>query len=185
MKNREAKEGAEIKILDAASEDARGIREVQYEAWLATYPNDVIGITEDDVHARFKDSFEEKVKESEQLIAKHEDEKKYVVAKDHGRVIGFALAKKHADRNQLQAIYILPAYQGKGVGKRLWEEARTVFDTAKDTIVEVASYNTTAIMFYKSLGFEETGTEFRDERLKMKSGIILPEIRLIKKAGTP
>lgn len=171
-----------IEIVEASPEDARPIREVQYNTWLATYPNEEYGITLDDIHDRFKGSFDEKIKKSEETIRNLPEGQRYVVAKNNGRVIGFAISRKHEDKNQLHAIYVLPEFQATGIGKRLWEQACQIFDSTKDTVVEVASYNSPAIEFYKKLGFEETGKEFTDENFKMKSGAILPETILVKKA---
>jgi ribosomal protein S18 acetylase RimI-like enzyme len=90
---------------------------------------------------------------------------------------------KYPDKNNLQAIYVLPGHQGKGIGSNLWAEALKFFDSTKDTTVEVVEYNSNAIDFYKRLGFEETGKKLANERLRMKSGSILPEIELVIKVS--
>lgn len=53
----------------------------------------------------------------------------------------------------------------------------------KGITVEVATYNTNAIEFYKRLGFEDTGKRFSNERLKMKSSAVLPEMEMVIKAN--
>jgi ribosomal protein S18 acetylase RimI-like enzyme len=180
MDKKEREKVPSIEIVEAIPEDARAIREVQYKTWLATYPNEEHGITEDDVHDRFSGSFDdEKIKEREERIKNISEGQKYFVAKSEGQVVGFAISSKREDINQLNAIYVLPEFQGTGVGKKLWEQARQIFDPSQDTIVEVASYNLPAIEFYKKLGFIETGEIFTDENFKMKSGATLPETRLI------
>lgn len=75
----------------------------------------------------------------------------------------------------------LPEYQGLGLGRVLWEEAKKIFDSQKDIIVHVASYNNKAINFYKKLGFVSTGKIFFDERFKMRNGAIIPELEMIIK----
>ena len=74
---------------------------------------------------------------------------------------------------------MLPEYQGKGVGKLLWKEAQRHFNAEKDIIVEVATYNTRAIRFYEHLGFIDTGRRLKNEKLKMKSGVTVPEREMI------
>ena len=160
-----------------------GTIEVQYKTWLATYPNQKLGITVDDIEYRNKDAFSgERLKKREKLITNPEPNEKYIIAKDENKVVGICYGIVKEDRNQLQAIYILPEYQGKGVGTKLWNEIILFLDRTKDIYVEVADYNEKAIGFYKKLGFVDTGRRFSDERFRMKSGTILPEMEMVKKA---
>ncbi|MEY2664839.1 MAG: hypothetical protein RIT04_647 [Candidatus Parcubacteria bacterium] len=167
-----------IQITSATREDLPGMQEVFYRSWLATYPNEELGITTEDIEDRFKDSFTEEcfAKRWERIQnAKNEE---LFLAKIDGVVIGVCRVVKHTDRNQLQAIYILPEYKGKGIGTLLWDEVKKVIDPNLDTVVEVATYNTPAIAFYAKLGFEDTGRRFTDERFKLKSGAVIPEMEM-------
>jgi ribosomal protein S18 acetylase RimI-like enzyme len=107
----------------------------------------------------------------------------YFVAKVNGKVVGFCFVTKNEERNQLSAIYILPEFQGKGLGKSLWESASSFIDTSKDTFVDVVTYNTQAIEFYKKLGFVDTGRRWSEEKFKMKSGGVLPEMEMVIRAN--
>lgn len=172
----------DIKICVPKLEDARGTIEVQYKAWLTTYPDEKAGITTDDIEHRYKDAFTgERMKKREKLITSPESNEKYIVAKDGNKVVGMCYAVVQENKNQLQAIYILPEYQGKGIGTKLWDAILSFFDKTKDIYVEVADYNYKAIGFYKKLGFTDTGRRFSDERFRMKSGAILPEMEMILK----
>jgi ribosomal protein S18 acetylase RimI-like enzyme len=170
----------EIRIAPADPEDAQGMAEVFYKTWLATYPNKKAGITTDDIEDRFKDSFTEEslAKRAERIAIPREGETSFL-AKDGDRIVGVCHIVRHPDKNELQAIYILPEYQGKGVGGLLWGEAQKHFTLDKDIIVQVATYNTNAIAFYKKLGFQETGKEFQNERFRMKSGAVIPETEMV------
>lgn len=173
----------DIKIVSPTPEDAIGSIEVQYKAWLATYPNEKLGITIDDIEHRYKDAFMgERLEKRKRLITSPGPNEKLIHAKDGDRVIGICYGILKEDRNQLQAIYILPEYHGRGIGTKLWEEMSKFFDNTKDTYVEVADYNEKAINFYKKLGFVDTGRRFQDERFRMKSGAILPEMEMVRKA---
>lgn len=172
-----------IRITTATQEDVQGIQEVLYRTWLATYPNEEFGITVDDIEDRFND------RKREEALAKR---KKYIsdppigdtmlVAKEVHRIVGLCRVIRHEDKNELVAIYVLPELQGRGVGKLLWQQAKKFFDPKKDTIVQVATYNKNAIGFYKKLGFQDTGKRLKDEKFKMKSGSIIPEMEMIIKA---
>lgn len=171
-----------IKIVKPELKDALGTIEVQYKAWLSTYPNEKLGITVDDIEHRYKDAFSgERLKKREKIISALEPNEKYIIAKDGDKVVGMCYAVIHEDKNQLQAIYILPEYHGKGIGTNLWETILPFFDKSKDIYVEVADYNEKAIGFYKKLGFVDTGKRFSDERFRMKSGAILPEMEMVLK----
>jgi ribosomal protein S18 acetylase RimI-like enzyme len=174
----------DIKIVKASSEDAIGIQNVFYTTWLDTYPNDEIGITVDDLKYRNKDLLsDETIGQRSRSIEKIGDNELFLVAKIGSDVIGLCYLDKDDLRNYLKAMYILPNYQNKGVGKILWSEAKSFLDPSKDTFVDVASYNKRAIKFYEKLGFSDTGKRLSEERFRMRNGAIIPEIemKLIKK----
>lgn len=172
----------EVEISPAKPEDARALQEVFYQTWLATYPNEEEGITEEDVEDRYKDrNSEEKTKEREKRIQDLPSTTKYFVARQGEKIIGLCLAEKQEGCNQLKAIYVLPEFQGKGLGSKLWKEAKDFLGSTEDTFVEVAKYNKNAIDFYSRLGFEPTGRELKDERFRLKSGAIITEIEMILK----
>jgi ribosomal protein S18 acetylase RimI-like enzyme len=170
----------DIRIVQPTIEDALGTIEVQYKSWLATYPNEKLGITIDDIEDRYKGAFSgEKLKKREKVIANLGPNEKYVIAKDGDRVVGMCYALIRENKNQLEALYLLPEYQRKGIGTQLWDAVLPFFDKTKDIYVEVADYNEKAINFYKKLGFVDTGRRFSDDRFKMKSGAILPEMEMV------
>ena len=172
-----------IKIMNARPEDAKGIQEVYYKTWLDTYPNEEYNITRDDIEDSYKDSFsEERLKKLSERISSHPANIQYIVAKDGSNIVGVCQPIIFPDKNKLQTIYILPDYQGKGIGTKLWNEANKLFDPDKDTYVEVVVYNLKTISFYEKLGFKDTGRRFSEDRFKMKNGSILPEMEMCKKA---
>jgi ribosomal protein S18 acetylase RimI-like enzyme len=175
-----------IVVVSAKPEDARGIAEVFYKTWLDTYPNEEAGITVDDIEDRYKDSFtEESLKKRAERIANPPKGENLIIAKEDGKVVGLCRAIQNPDNNQIQAIYVLPEYQGRGIGHLLWGEAQKLFAPGKDIVVRVATFNAKAIDFYRKLGFEDTGKRWEDERFKMKSGAVIVETEMvIKKQGT-
>lgn len=166
-----------IQIVHATPEDAKGIGEVFYRTWLDTYPNKEVGITIDDIEDRYKNAFTEEflAKRKRQLEHPNEGET-LLLAKDEDKVIGVCRNTEYPLKNQLQAIYVLPEYQRKGIGKLFWDKAQEIFNPTKDIFVEVATYNTKAIEFYKKLGFVDTGRRFAE--FTMKSGAKIPEMEM-------
>lgn len=175
----------QIKIVEAtdSKEDVRGIQEVLYKTWLDTYPNKEHGITKDDINDRFKNAFSpETLKKRAQDIRALPEKHIIILAKASDEVIGLCRFEESEEINRLKALYVLPKFQNRGVGKMLWNKIQESINSTKDTIVNVASYNDKAISFYKSLGFIDTGKIFPDERFKMKSGATIPEMEMaIKK----
>lgn len=174
-----------VEITTATPNDAEGINEVMYEAWLATYPNEAVGITVDDIEDHYKDRLtEERTQKSRERLSNIPENERRIVAKINGRVVGVSRVIREEDRNKLQTLYVHPEFQGKGVGTSIWKEAQSFLDAEKDTFLEVAEYNERAINFYKGLGFEDTGKRTAEERFRMKSGAIIPEMEMRRTADT-
>ena len=174
-----------IEIAAVTPDDERGMAEVFYKTWLDTYPNEEAGITIDDIEDRYKDTFtEESLRKRRERTANLPEGENLILAKENEKVVGVCRAIRHPDKNQIQALYVLPEYQGRGVGRLLWEEAQKSFDLNKDIIVQVATYNSKAIGFYEKLGFEDTGKRWKDDKFKMKSGAMMPEMEMVIRPKT-
>ncbi len=171
-----------INIREVKSEDVESVENVFYKTWLKTYPNKELGITENDIHEIFKNSFTLESLDKRKLSFKNMPKNsKFFVAEDNNtsKVVGVCRVFNREEYNQLQAIYILPEFQKKGIGKMLWEEAKIFFDTNKKTLVQVATYNTNAIKFYKNLGFKDNGKRFSEEKHRMPiSKVLIPEMEM-------
>lgn len=169
----------EIQVAVATPDDVEGMQEIFYRGWLATYPNTEHGITVDDVEDRFKDRYsDERLAKRRNHIASPPPGETTLVAKLERQVVGLCQVVKHADRNQIEAIYVLPEYHGRGIGTALWWEAQRYVDLLRPIFVEVAIYNAQAIAFYKKLGFEDTGKRMVDPRFTLKSGSVIPEMEM-------
>jgi len=168
-----------FKINDARPEDASGIGQVFYKTWLATYPNEENRITIDDIEDHYKQkNSSASIEKRKRHILELPRNTKYLVVKDGEKIIGVCRAVKQENRQQLQALYVLPEYQGKGIGYALWQEAEKFFDATKEIYVQVASYNKHAIDLYKKIGFKDNGKRFGAEKFKMKSGNVIPEMEM-------
>jgi ribosomal protein S18 acetylase RimI-like enzyme len=174
----------EVKIFEAGPEDAFGITNVLYKTWLSTYPNKKIGITVEDIEDSYKDEFTvEKINNLKEVIKNSPKNKKRFVAKIEDQIVGTCTAVIGEDSNNLRTLYVLPEFQGLGIGKMLWKKADDFFDPKKDTFVQVADYTENAINFYKKLGFVETGKRIENESQKFKSGAVIPEIEMMRRVN--
>lgn len=168
-----------LQISIAKAEDGEGVAEVFHKTWLVTYPNKEAGITTDDIEEFFRKRREERKDSGNNRIKNPPKGEILLIAKEGAKVVGVCRLVVKEDRNQLQAIYVLPECQGNGIGRQFWIEMQKYFDPNKDIYVEVATYNAKAIAFYQKLGFTDTGKRMKDERFKMKSGNTIPEMEMV------
>lgn len=105
-----------MKIRKATLADAKGIARVHVDSWIATYRNIVPDTYLDQL------SYEAR----EQLWTENlKAENNFVAENDDREIIGFADGGKERTgkyaklQGELYSIYILPEYQGKGIGRSL------------------------------------------------------------------
>ena len=86
----------------------------------------------------------------------------------HGTDIGFLSTSDTSDILKVDQLYILPEYQGRGIGAACM---RRIIDNAnleqKPVTLQVLKINTRATVFYQRLGFtivEEDATHFQMKR---------------------
>lgn len=96
-----------------------------------------------------------------ELAAKHI---RYVAARDEDKLVGYAgiarLGRKKPYEYEIHTIGVDPAYQGRGIGKRMLTE---LLDHASGGAVflEVRTDNEAAIKMYESFGFTNVGLRRR------------------------
>ncbi len=86
----------------------------------------------------------------------------------HGTDVGFLSTSNTSDTLKVDQLYILPEYQGKGIGaacmKRIIDDANR---EQKPVTLQVLKINTRATAFYQRLGFttaDENATHFQMKR---------------------
>lgn len=111
-----------IEIMKAKQEDSLQIAIVNVYTWKTQYS----GLMKDEtINFRIKN-----VENSSEKIKKRINEDgNYLVAKKDNTVIGFCRygkcqEKGYEDFGQINALYLLEGFKGKGIGKRLFEEAK-------------------------------------------------------------
>lgn len=82
-------------------------------------------------------------------------------------------------------MYVLPDYQGQGIGSKLIDKALKWYGDDIDIYLEVISYNQKAIDFYKRFGFEITDT-IVDDTIGLPDYIkVLPVTEMVRRAKSP
>lgn len=175
---------SEVTVRTASPEDAREIKDVFYYGWLATYPNQEANITTEDIEEKYKDRHsEQSLQKLAQKISSLPKGEIMLVAKISNKVVGVCRATVGDTENRIIALYVLPENQRTGIGTALWQATLRYFDSTKQTLVDVASYNVRAIRFYERLGFTDTGKRMNDARFTMKNGATIPEIEMRRQAS--
>lgn len=159
-----------IIIREMNENDIEGKAYVHYKSWHETYT----GLVSDKY---MKNITLEKCVD----IAKRYSENTVVAIIDD-KVVGFACYGQSRDEDlankntgELMAIYIIKAYQGRGIGKLMVNACFQKLSSYKKVSVWVLSENYNTIGFYKSFGFEADGTK----RL-IKLGEPIKEMRMMK-----
>jgi putative acetyltransferase len=89
--------------------------------------------------------------ELDEMLERFLAEAPLTLAVDHqGTVLGFMLV----DEGHMEALFIDPAYHGKGIGRFLVDVA---LKANPNLTTDVNEQNSPAVGFYKKLGFRETG----------------------------
>ncbi|MEN1968659.1 GNAT family N-acetyltransferase [Lentibacillus sp. N15] len=137
-------------IRKAVATDAKGIANVHVDSWRTTYK----GILPDALLDNL--SYSRRMKQWEQNIAQQHV---FVVENDQGEIVGFSAGGKERTgkypsyTGELYAIYILQAYQGKGLGKLLVQPVVDVLRNldCHSMLVLVLKEND-ATYFYEAIG---------------------------------
>ena len=84
------------------------------------------------------------------------------VAKEENIIVGFLIGGESTMFNMnglfLDLICVLPEYQGKGIGRKLYEEFKTLAkESGKEGFILLANPNWKSFDWYKKMGYEKTG----------------------------
>jgi ribosomal protein S18 acetylase RimI-like enzyme len=166
-----------ISISKPQREDAEQIHDVIKKSWYATYVNEEIGITKEDIDRIYEDDPEAQIQALRNRAINPKDDDISFSAKEGGKVLGYIRLKLLKDSVDLMTLYVHPDHSGKGVGEKLWTKAMEELPKDKPVIVEVATY-TKAVDFYKKMGFVDTGERYTKE-VMMASGTPMPLMKMI------
>ena len=140
-----------ITILDAGLNDIKTIQEITNITWPITYGEILSKEQLDYMLGLFY---------SEEALAKQIENKEqlFYLISDSESIIGF-IGIEHNYKNEaitkIHKIYLLPETQGKGIGKKVFDEIQNMAleNNSKTLLLNVNRFNT-ALGFYKKIGFE-------------------------------
>jgi GNAT superfamily N-acetyltransferase len=175
-------------IRPAVPADAEGITRVNVETWLATYPNDELGITVEllrgylvgaagEKAAQRVDRFRKIIEASSAAGASNGT----FVALSGGVIVGYALPHITGEGcHRVGALYVLPAFHGRGIGHLLLERTLAWHGDGQDVYLQVAAYNQRAMRFYERHGFVRTGGEGHDD-VAAFGDVRIPELEMLRR----
>ena len=140
-----------ITILDAGLNDIKTIQEITNITWPITY-GEILSKEQLDYMLRLfysEEALAKQIENKEQLF--------YLIS-DSESIIGF-IGIEHNYKNEaitkIHKIYLLPETQGKGIGKKVFDEIQNMAleNNSKALLLNVNRFNT-ALGFYKKIGFE-------------------------------
>lgn len=156
-----------ILIRKMKKKDISAIQEIAVKTWHATYE----GIIPIDVQNNFL-----KMAYSEKRLNTRINSSLFLVAEEDSILKGFAnfSESKENTRAELEAIYIEPDSQGKGMGSLLIQHAIETFVDVEEIYLNVEKENVIGRSFYEAKGFKIID-EFDDNF----DGHILKTIRMV------
>lgn len=140
-----------ITILDAGLNDIKTIQEITNITWPITYGEILSKEQLDYMLGLFysEEALARQIENKEQLF--------YLIS-DSKSIIGF-IGIEHDYKNEaitkIHKIYLLPETQGKGIGKKVFDEIQNMAleNNSKGLLLNVNRFNS-ALGFYKKIGFE-------------------------------
>lgn len=154
-------------IRKMEKKDTKQVQHIAKTSWNATYE----GIIPREIQERFL-----KVAYSDEMMVRRLKHSIMFVAEEDGKVVGFANYSPVIEngKTELTAIYLYPAYQGKGIGTALINKGITSLRNVKEIYINVERDNKIGTTFYEAKGFEVI-SEFDDDF----DGHILKTIQMV------
>jgi ribosomal protein S18 acetylase RimI-like enzyme len=165
---------SEVSIRSAEPSDAALVRRMLAETWHHTY---------DRLLGSEKVSTVTTNWHSQEMLSRQIADPKvaFLVATEGNGVVGHALGRADAGGEiVLSRLYVLPARQSEGIGRRLLQALLDTFPGAVAMSAAVHAGNEAALRFYMAAGFElgehfeEDGIPHRRVRLRLAGGQFCP-----------
>lgn len=144
-----------LRVRNARLDDAPAIRALLVETWHATYDR-IYGeknVTELTNAWHSVDVLRHQIGEA----SEEPPARAVLVAILSGQIVGTSEAHPLGEALRLGRLYVLPAAQRYGVGRRLLQATLRRFPDFRRVDLEVEPANTRAIAFYQRMGFEVVG----------------------------
>ena len=164
-----------ITIERAKLSDVDEIKEVLRDTWISTYADSLSHDTVEKItsnwHSKEALSFQMQNPSIHFFIARSVD----------SNILGLATVREDSkDAIYMSRLYVLPVYQGQGIGSRLFDHALKMFPRVKRFRLSVEEMNQKAIQFYANRGFIKV-----DERALMIGDDVINTFEMEKLINKP
>ena len=160
-------------VREATLDDVIGIVYVQATMWINDYRSDENGILEPDIRSI---DFKSKIINWQHII-RSPNYKAWVAVND-SKIVGTLAVLKEAELAEIYELCVLPDYQGRGTGTKLWLQAAEWLGELP-VRVRIISYHEPSAAFYKDLGFS-VSTLGEVDFIALPSGKNIPTIEMHK-----
>ncbi|WP_026859840.1 GNAT family N-acetyltransferase [Jeotgalicoccus psychrophilus] len=154
-------------IREMVTEDTKQVQYAAKKSWNATYE----GIIPIEIQDNFlKGAY------NNQMMERRLEHSLMLVAEAENTIAGFAnfTPVNQQGQTELSAIYLLPGYQGEGIGSALLNAGIEKLKDVKEIHLDVEKENTIGMAFYKAKGFKIV-----DEYNENFDGHILKTVRMV------
>jgi len=145
-----------MEILRVSHQDAPQYAEtlvtIYRSLWLESMPSDELDITTGDIELHFND-FDDRAYAWKNRILVQPNRALWTLESDENETVGFAVATREPGNYELDFLFILSAYQGRGYGRTLAERCLEWLGNDEPIRLGVAGHNSHAINLYEKLGF--------------------------------
>lgn len=167
-----------ITLTKGVPQDAETLARIKLRIWLDTYQNEVLGITAKDIYDKDFLCKQRVAKRAEHM--QNDDGINYtLVARDGEKIVGYGRAVRGDEHNEIVTLYILPEWQGNGIGTMLLQHLLDWLGADQDVVLGVVPYNEKAIRFYEKFGFK-LGEIIPHDKPVFPSGKDLPEVEMTR-----
>ena len=147
------------RLRSARLSDIDSMYEVSCQAHLDDVYKSLIPI---ESYAKFKSAYTPNDQKRQQFRQKASDfilgdESKTWVYEVSGKVVGYTMARCEDGVWRLKGLFVLPEFQGAGIGRRLFRESYGAAPAGLVIDLKVIASNARAVMIYEKEGFVKTG----------------------------
>lgn len=134
-------------IREMKKEDTKQVQDVAKKSWNSTYD----GIIPHNIQENFL-----KVAYSDEMMEKRLNGSVIFVAEMENKVVGFInfTPLNNEGQSKLNAIYLYPNCQGKGIGTALLQKGIKELENVKEIFINVEKENNIGKTFYEAKGFK-------------------------------
>jgi ribosomal protein S18 acetylase RimI-like enzyme len=141
-----------IKIRLAKEGDLKAYTKLLQKTYEDAYVNNSLGLTRDCLSEAVFNSDHSQGYFKQNLQVTRKSKTWLVFLEDE--LVGSITIFDKGNECEMRGFYVATKYQGKGIGKRLWELVLD-FAKGKDIVLSTYAHNTKTIAIYKKWGFEE------------------------------